>query len=169
MLAASRYFGVGDLPGALDGGLPAIARLAPKAVSWDPKPSVYDFIQDGNASIGIGWNAAGQVRARKTRGALRSVVPETDKFRRVQTVGIVKGSQRPEAARMFVEYCLSAPAQTAISQAMGYAPASARVPPAADAAPLESGGVAVDIEFSVPPPLRAAIASGWRDKVMRRL
>lgn len=126
-LIADRMFGRADLSDGLKGGLNAIEQIAPRFVSWNPKPSVYDFMMDGNASLGIGWNAMGQVRARRAPGYLKAVIPREGSALGLHAVCLVKGARDPETARSFIVHALSPDAQRALAEQMYYTPVNGKV------------------------------------------
>ena len=171
-LVAAALFARGIERQSLDGAINAIRHIAPRVVSWLPRPDVCEFLIDENASIGPAWNATGQVRARRNPTRLRMAVPGDAVVRDIHTIHVVRNTPRTEAAQAFVAHALGMEAQTRIAEMLFMTPVNAqvrlspdttrRIVPLADPKAPLSGIDSPEIEA-----LRGVIVSGWRDRVLR--
>jgi putative spermidine/putrescine transport system substrate-binding protein len=170
-MIAKRLFGQGEGPESLAGAITALGHLAPRVVSWHPRPNAYDIVIDEWARYAIGWNGVGQIRARRNPTRLAMSVPADIRVREAHTIHLVKGSARPEAGRALIGYLLGGEAQTRIVERLHLTPVHPgariaeadrrRIPPPPDPA----GTVIIDsdeVEAS-----RPAIVAGWRETVLR--
>lgn len=104
---------------------PAITRLkdlAPLVQTWSPSPDQYTLIINGQAAMGVGWNARSQLYSDQSKGKLAVVVPKEGSVFQKNTINLVKGSKNPAAAQLFINYALGPEAQKAFTEAMFYAP-----------------------------------------------
>lgn len=157
---------------SLDGAINAIRHVAPRVVSWHPRPDVCEFLIDESASIGPSWNATGQVRAKRNPTRLRMAVPGDAVVRDIHTIHVVRNTPRTETARAFVAYALGTEAQTRIADMLFMTPVNAevrllpetarRIVPLADPRAPLSGIDAPEIEA-----MRGMIVSGWRERILR--
>jgi putative spermidine/putrescine transport system substrate-binding protein len=171
-LVAATLFSRGLDRHSLDGAINAIRHVAPRVVSWYPRPDVCEFLIDESASIGPSWNATGQVRARRNPTRLRMAVPGDAAVRDIHTIHVVRNTPRTETARAFVAYVLGTEAQTRIADFLFMTPVNAavrllpetarRIVPLADPRAPLSGIDAPEIEA-----MRAMIVSGWRERILR--
>jgi putative spermidine/putrescine transport system substrate-binding protein len=171
-LVANKVFGGGDYRTSLDSGLTAISELAPRVLTWDPKPDAYSFIIDGNASLAVGWNARGQTYASQSNGRLGVAIPEEGSLFQINTINLVKNAPAGEAARTFLAYTLSAPAQKAFTERMYYGPVNthAAIDPAAlarTAATPERMAKMLDVDWMAVAGMREAVTQEWRRRILR--
>ena len=169
---ANRIFGGGDYRQSIDGGLTAIADMAPRVRSWDPRPDVYSYIIEGSASLGLGWNASGQRQAQDSQGRLAVAIPGEGSVYQVHTINLVKGSRDPEAARVFLAYALGIDAQRALAEQMFYGPVNpgARVGPAAlsrTGATPERLARMIEVDWVAVARMRYAITEQWRRRILQ--
>ncbi|GAA2454667.1 ABC transporter substrate-binding protein [Actinomadura vinacea] len=111
---------------SIDPALNRLKQLAPNVQTWNPQPDVYTAIASGADSIGVGWNARGQIFNRTSKGALATVQPKEGNVLQVNTINLVKNSPRADAAQQFIDYAISAPAQEAFAKASYYAPTNTK-------------------------------------------
>ena len=109
-----------------DKGIQAVGAIAPNVMTWEPKPDVYAPIIAGQAAIGIGWNARAQVNTDTSGGKLRATLPAEGSVFQINTIQLVKGSAKADAARKFINYALGAEAQKAFTESMFYAPTNSK-------------------------------------------
>ena len=72
----NKMAGGDDYKKSVEAGIKKIGELAPNVQTWDPKPDVYTPIANGQAALGIGWNARAQVYAETSGGKLGVVLPQ---------------------------------------------------------------------------------------------
>ncbi len=132
-LVADKLFGGTDYRASLEKGIAAIADLAPSVLTWDPRPDPYSFITGGNAVLGVGWNARGQIYAGQSAGALAVSQPDEGSVFQVNVIALVNGAPQADAARAFIAYALGAEAQKAVTEKMYYAPTNPKATVAPEA------------------------------------
>lgn len=171
-LVANRLFGGTDYKN-FDKGIQAMSDLAPSVLSFDPKPDAYSFVINGQAQLGIGWNARAQLYSRQSNGKMGASLPDEGSLFQINTMGLVKGAPQTESAKAFIKYALSAEAQAAFAERMFYAPVNtkARVSDAALAATAASPArmekmLAVDwLEIAK---FRDRLNDQWRRRILTR-
>jgi len=169
-LTAARLFGNGNDRRAVEGGMTAIAELSRRVVTWDPRPDIDNLIADGGARLGAGWNMPAQVMIDRRPGRLGVVFPDEGTISRVVTVNLVKGSRRPDAARLLIAHMLSEAAQKAMVATMYLGPvnAKARYSGAAltrTANTRERAARAMPVDWIAAEAMRPFILDRWRESV----
>lgn len=172
LMMANKTFGGEDYR-KLDKGFEAVANMAPNVLSWDPKPDAYSFITNGTASLGVGWNARGQLYSAQSGGKLAAVLPEEGALFQINVLGLVKGSKQPDAARAFMNHALGAEAQAAFTERMFYAPtnAKAKVSEAAlakTAASPQRMAMMLPVDWLEVAKFRESVTEQWRRRVLTR-
>ena len=119
---------------SLDRGLDAVKKIAPNVATFDPQPEIYPLVVNGTLAIGPGWNARSQVFSDQSHGRLKAVLPKEGTVLQINTINLVHGGPQTAAAEKFVNYALSAAAQTNFTNAMFYAPTNAKARIAPDIA-----------------------------------
>ncbi|RGE19135.1 extracellular solute-binding protein [Leucobacter sp. wl10] len=99
-----------------------ISKLAPLVNTWEPVPDVYQPVISGTSQYGIGWNARAQYFAEESGGTMAVVQPDDGIGFQINTINLVKGSEKAEAALQFIDYALSKEAQESFAKALYYAP-----------------------------------------------
>lgn len=171
-LIANTVFGGGDYHQSVEAGITAITQMAPRVLTWDPKPDAYTFLIEGTAALGVGWNARGQTYAQQSGGKLGVSIPDEGSLFQVNTINLVKGSRDPEAAKAFLSYTLGTEAQKAFTERMFYGPVNthAQISPAAlarTAATPERMAKMMDVDWVAVSKLRDAITDQWRRRILR--
>lgn len=115
-----------DYKKTIDPAVNKLAELAPHVQSWKPNPDPYTMIENGSASIGIGWNARAQYYADQSNGRLGVVIPKEGSVFQTNSVNLVKDAPNAEAAQTFINYALSPKAQAAFTDQMFYAPTNTK-------------------------------------------
>jgi putative spermidine/putrescine transport system substrate-binding protein len=169
-LVAGRLFGGGNEPRAVANGITAIYDLAHQVISWDPRPDVYNFIGEGNAKIGVGWNMPAQVYSDRLSGRLGVIFPDEGTLSRVTTVNLVKGSRQPDAARVLIAHLLGTDAQRTMVEQMFLGPvnAHARYNEAAlsrTANTRERTARAMPVDWVAVNAIREGIIRRWREVI----
>lgn len=125
-LVAGTLFGGGNTLRILESGISAIAQLAGRIVTWDPRPDVYRFVADGGARYGVGWNMQAQIAADRLDGRLGVAFPVEGTVSRAFTINLVKGARQPEGARLLISHLLGGAAQRAMVERMYLGPVNAK-------------------------------------------
>ena len=112
--------------GRFEKGIVAMADIAPNVQTWEPKPEVYVPVVNGQATIGVGWNARAQVNTDTSGGKMKAVLPSEGTVFQINVINLVKGGPQNAAAQKFIDYALSKTAQKAFTEAMFYAPTNAK-------------------------------------------
>ena len=172
LMMANKTFGGEDYR-QLEKGFAAVADMAPNVLSWDPKPDAYSFITNGTASLGVGWNARGQIYSDQSGGKLAAVLPQEGALFQINVLGLVKGAKQPDAARAFMNHALGAQAQAAFTERMFYAPVNlkAQVSAAAlakTAASPERMAKMLDVDWLEVAKFRESVTEQWRRRVLTR-
>ena len=171
-MMANKIYG-GDDYRKLEKGIAAVAEMAPNVLSFDPKPDNYTFIINGTASLGVGWNARGQIYSDQSGGRLAAILPEEGSLFQINQMEVVKGAPNPAAARAFMAYALGAEAQKAFTERMFYAPtnATAKVSEAAlakTASSPERQAKMLDIDWLEVAKIRDGVAEQWRRRILTK-
>ena len=173
VLMANKIYGGGDYRQSTEKGIVAVADMAPGVLSWDPRPDPYSFITNGQAALGVGWNARGQLYSQQSGGKLAAVLPDEGSLFQINMIEAVKGAKEPEASRLFIDYALGAEAQTAFTERMFYAPTNTHATPSANAvshtaASPERMARMLDVDWLEVAKIRDGITEQWRRRVLTR-
>ncbi|MFC5959538.1 ABC transporter substrate-binding protein [Streptomyces pratens] len=106
----------------IDPAIDRLKELAPSVETWQPSPDVYTAVQSGEADVAVGWNARGQFYADSSDGVVQPVLPEEGTVKQINTINLVAGSPRADAAQKFIDYAIGAEAQKAFDEDAYYAP-----------------------------------------------
>lgn len=153
----------------LDKGIETLGRIAPNVQTWEPKPEVYAPILNGQAALGVGWNARAQLNNKLSNGKLNSVLPKEGTAFQINTINLVAGSPNQAAAKAFIDYALSPKAQKAFTEAMYYAPTNAKAEISEEAlnrTAVRSMDKVVSIDWIALARTRDAVHEQWRRKVI---
>lgn len=153
----------------VDKGIAAMIEIAPNVQTWEPKPEVYAPIVTGQAALGVGWNARAQVNSDVSGGKLKATIPQEGTVFQINTVNLVAGSPAAEAAKVFVNYALSAEAQKSFTETMFYAPTNAKAdisPAALDRTAVKQLDKVMAVNWIALAQVRDKIAEQWRRRVL---
>ena len=125
-IIANKMSGQEDYKKTVEPGIKKLGEVAPNVQTWDPKPDVYTPIANGQAALGIGWNARAQVYADTSGGKLGVVLPQEGSGFQINTINLVKNAPAGDAAKTFIDYALKPETQAAFTEAMFYAPTNRR-------------------------------------------
>lgn len=170
VLIANRMEG-GDYKASTEKGIAAVAEMAPGVLSWDPRPDAYSFITNGQAALGVGWNARGQLYSQQSGGKLAAVLPDEGSLFQINMIEAVRGAKQPEASRAFIDYALGTEAQAAFTDRMFYAPTNAAAKPSAEAlgrtaASPERMAKMLDVDWMEVAKIRDRMGEQWRRRVL---
>ena len=155
--------------GKFEKGIDAMAPIAPMVQTWEPKPEVYAPVINGQAAIGIGWNARAQVNSDTSGGKLKAVIPEEGSVFQINTINLVKGAPQAAAAKKFIQYALSPEAQKAFTESMFYAPTNAKAqiaPAAIDRTAVKYMDKMIAVDWIAVAKIREQVGEQWRRKVI---
>lgn len=172
-LIANKIFGGGDYRKSVEKGIEAVAKMAPNVLSWDPKPDAYTFITNGTASLGVGWNARGQLYSSQSDGKLAAILPDEGSIFQINQIGLIAGSKNMAAAKTFISYALGPVAQAAFTDQMYYAPVNTKAEVSAKAMALTAASPArqakmLDIDWLEVAKIRNAVNEQWRRRILTR-
>lgn len=172
-LIANRVFGGGDYHRSVADGMNAIAEMAPRVLTWDPRPDIYDFMLDGTVSLGVGWNGQGQTRALRSSGRVAVAIPEEGSLCQAITMNLVKGSDNPYNAKTFLAYAAGVEAQKAFAERMFFTPVNPAVrltPYAQERTVFAPDRMArmLPMDWAAVGEMRPAITAQWRSRILRR-
>lgn len=161
--------GGGGVATKFEKGIEAMAPIAPNVQTWEPKPDVYAPIVNGQATIGIGWNARSQVNSDTSGGKLKAVIPSEGSVFQINTINLVKDAPQSAAAKTFINYALGPEAQKAFTESMFYGPTNSKAQ-IADAAAARTAVRSMDkmvpVDWIAVAKVRDAIGEQWRRKVL---
>jgi putative spermidine/putrescine transport system substrate-binding protein len=152
-----------------DKGIQAMGPIAPNVMTWEPKPDVYAPIIAGQAAIGIGWNARAQVNTDTSGGKLRATLPAEGSVFQINTIQLVKGAAKADAARKFINYALGAEAQKAFTESMFYAPTNSKAqiaPSAIDRTAVKQLDRMIPVDWLGVAKVRDQVIEQWRRRVI---
>ncbi|BDA83650.1 polyamine ABC transporter substrate-binding protein [Aureimonas sp. SA4125] len=153
----------------IEKGIEAMKAIAPNVQTWEPKPEVYPAIANGQISLGVGWNARGQVNAETSNGRLAVSLPQEGTILQINTINLVKNRPGGDAAHTFVDYALSPEAQKAFTEAMYYAPTNTKAviaPEAMERTVASSMDKTIPLDWVALASVRDKITNEWRRKVI---
>lgn len=169
LMILDKVNGGAGLANRFEKGIEAMAPIAPNVQTWDPKPDVYAPVINGQATIGIGWNARSQVNADTSGGKLKSVIPSEGSIFQINTINLVKGAPSADAAQKFINYALGQEAQKAFTEAMFYGPTNAKAQ-IAEAAAARTAVKFMDkmipTDWIAVAKVRDAVGEQWRRRVV---
>lgn len=155
--------------GNFDKGIDAMAPIAPNVQTWEPKPEVYAPVINGQATIGIGWNARAQVNSDTSGGKIKAVLPQEGSVFQINTINLVKGAPQAEAAKKFITYALGPIAQKAFTESMFYAPTNTKAKiddKAIDRTAVKWLDRMIPVDWIAVAKVREAVGEQWRRKVI---
>lgn len=115
-----------DFTKSINKAVAKLTTLAPAIQTFDPKPDQYTQILNGEVDLAIGWNARAQYYDKSSNGKLKVALPSEGSILQINSINLVKGDPNEKAAKVFINYALSAEAQKAFTEAMFYAPVNAK-------------------------------------------
>jgi putative spermidine/putrescine transport system substrate-binding protein len=105
-----------------DKGIEEMKKIAPGVQTWDPKPEPYIPVMNGQAVLGIGYNARAQYYSDQSKGRMKVTVPKEGTVFQINSINLVKGAPNKDAALQFINYALGPQAQKDFAELMFYAP-----------------------------------------------
>lgn len=153
----------------LDRGIKEMMEIAPLVQTWEPKPEIYPVVANGQAALGVGWNARAQVNADTSGGKLKVAQPAEGSILQVNTINLIKGGPSSAAARKFVDYALSPEAQKAFTEAMFYAPTNTKAQISSEVTSrtvIGTMGKIIPLDWLALAPARDKITEQWRRQII---
>ncbi len=171
-IMANKTWG-GDNYLKLDTGINKVAEMAANVLTFDPKPDNYTMITAGQASLGVGWNARGQLYAGRSEGKLAVALPDEGSLFQINVIGESKGIKNPAATRRFIRYALGVEAQKAFTERMFYAPVNAKavISPEAiarTASTPDRQSKMLPVDWVEIAKIRDGVTEQWRRKILTR-
>jgi Spermidine/putrescine-binding periplasmic protein len=111
-----------DFTKSIDKAVARLKQLAPNVQTWAPLPDEYQSVITGQTELGMGQNARGQYYSDQSGGKLGIAFPKEGTMYQINTINLLKNAPDAAAAKTFMNYALSAEAQTAFAKALFYAP-----------------------------------------------
>lgn len=111
-----------DYTKGIDAAVARLKALAPSVQTFAPNPDEYQNVITGQTVLGLGQNARGQFYSDQSNKKIGVTFPKEGTVYQINTVNLVKNAPHSAAAQTFVNYALSADAQTAFAKALFYAP-----------------------------------------------
>jgi putative spermidine/putrescine transport system substrate-binding protein len=168
-IIANKMAGADDYKKSVEPGIKKLGELAPNVQTWDPKPDVYTPIANGQAALGIGWNARAQVYADSSGGKLGVVLPQEGSGFQINMINLVKNAPGGSAAKTFIDYALKPETQAAFTEAMFYAPTNSKAKISQTALARTAAGSMdrmISIDWIAVAGIRDAITEQWRRRVI---
>ena len=169
VLIANRLFGGVDPLRSLASGINAIAQIAPRVATWDPRPTAYDSIIDGQAALSVGWNAWGRMFSQRFQGRVTVSLPEEGSVFSPHICNLVKNASQTEAATTFIGFMLGVEGQKALAELMFLTPVNANVrltPAGIIATPAQLARM-MQVDWGAIAGIRDSITDQWRQRIMR--
>lgn len=155
--------------GKFEKGVEGMMAVAPNIQTWDPQPEVYPVIINGQASIGLGWNARAQLNSQLSGGKLKAVIPSEGTVFQVNTINLVKGGPGNEAAKKFINYALAPDTQKRFTEDMFYAPTNSKAqiaPEAASKTAVTQMDKVVPLDWLAMAKVRDPMMDLWRRRIL---
>jgi putative spermidine/putrescine transport system substrate-binding protein len=111
-----------DYTQSIDKAVARLKEMAPGVQTFAPNPDEYQNVITGQTVLGLGQNARGQFYSDQSNKKIGVTFPKEGTVYQINTVNVVKDAPNGAAAQTFVNYALSAEAQTAFAKALFYAP-----------------------------------------------
>ncbi len=121
-----------DYTKSIDKATAKLKALAPNIATFAPNPDEYQNVITGQTALGLGQNGRGQFYSDQSNGKIKVAFPQEGTVYQANTVNLVKGAPNSAAAQTFINYSLSAEAQSAFAAKLFYAPTVTNVTLPAD-------------------------------------
>lgn len=130
-LVIAHYLGL-DYKGSPDPEIALLKKIAGNVQTWNPMPDSYTMVINGDALLGVAWNARAQTYIDKSGGKLGSVVMKAGSILDIDTINLVAHAPNPAAAQLFINYALGPGPQERYAKLMYYGPTNSKaaLPPA---------------------------------------
>lgn len=132
-LVVAHYLGA-DYKGSSDPEIKLLQQIASNVQTWNPMPDEYTMVINGDADIGIAWNARAQTYKDRAPGKIESITMEQGSILDMDTINLVEGGKNQAAALAFIDYALSPEAQGRFAKLMYYGPSNRNAKLAPDVA-----------------------------------
>lgn len=158
-----------DYTKSIDKAVARLQEMAPGVQTFAPNPDEYQSVITGQTVLGLGQNARGQFYSDQSNGKMGVTFPKEGTVYQINTVNLVKDAPHAAAAKTFIDYALSAEAQTAFAEKLFYAPSvsNAELPAAVKDRVVPTDGslniVPLDVDFL------ASARDTWTDTWKRQI
>jgi len=116
-----------DYKTSIDPALALLKTFAPNVSTWDPAPDCYAVVQSGEVDLSICWNGRAQYLHDTQGGVIGVANPVEGSIGQTNTISLVAGSAKPDAAQRFINYAISVEAQSAFAEKSYYGPVNTMV------------------------------------------
>lgn len=159
-----------DYKETVDPAIDMLKEIAPNVSTWEPAPDCYAVIQSGEVDLSICWNGRAQYLHDTQGGKIGIAAPKEGSIGQTNTIGLVEGSKNAEAAQLFINYALSAEAQSAFAEKSFYGPVNTKVNlPDAVAARIYGSKEAQAAQMSLDWTFVADKYSAWIQRINREV
>lgn len=158
-----------DYTKSIDKAVARLQEMAPGVQTFAPNPDEYQSVITGQTVLGLGQNARGQFYSDQSNGKMGVTFPKEGTVYQINTVNLIKDAPHAAAAKTFIDYALSAEAQTAFAEKLFYAPSvtNAELPAAVKDRVVPTDGslniVPLDVDFL------ASARDTWTDTWKRQI
>jgi putative spermidine/putrescine transport system substrate-binding protein len=130
-IVVAHYLGL-SYKGSPDPEIAVLKKIAQNVQTWNAMPDNYTMIINGDATLGVGWNARAQTYIDKSGGKLGSVVMQSGGILDIDTINLVAHAPNAAAAQLFINYALGSGPQERYARLMYYGPTNKKavLPPA---------------------------------------
>ncbi len=87
-LVVAKYLGV-DYKGSSDPEIALLKKIARNVQTWSPMPDEYTMVINGDADLGVGWNARAQTYIDKSGGRLGATTMKAGSILDIDTINLV--------------------------------------------------------------------------------
>ncbi|WP_288430879.1 ABC transporter substrate-binding protein [uncultured Agrobacterium sp.] len=159
-----------DYKQTVDPAIEKLKEIAPNVSTWEPAPDCYAVVQSGEVDLSICWNGRAQYLHDTQGGKIGVAAPKEGSIGQTNTIGLVEGSKNAEAAQLFVNYALSAEAQSTFAEKSFYGPVNSKVSlPDAVAARIYGSKEAQAAQMSLDWNFVAEKYSNWIQRINREV
>lgn len=160
----------GDYKDSIDPAIEAMNAFGPNVLTWEPAPDCYAVVQSGEVDLSICWNGRSQFLHDTQGGVIGVAAPKEGSIGQTNTINLVAGSKHSEAAKLFINYALSAEAQATFAEKSFYGPVNAKVELAPEvAARIYGSPEAQAAQMSLDWPWIATVYSQWIQRINREV
>lgn len=159
-----------DYKTSIDPAIKMLGQIAPNVSTWEPAPDCYAVVQSGEVDLSICWNGRAQYLHDTQGGKIGVAAPKEGSIGQTNTIGLVDGSKNAEAAKLFINYALSAEAQGTFAEKSFYGPVNSKVTlPDAVAARIYGSKEAQAAQMSLDWNFVADKYSAWIQRINREV
>lgn len=159
-----------DYKESIDPALDLLKQIAPNVSTWDPAPDCYAVVQSGEVDLSICWNGRAQYLHDTQGGVIGVANPIEGSIGQTNTISMVEGTEKTDAAQRFINYAISAEAQETFAEKSFYGPVNETVELAPEvAARIYGSKEAQDAQMSLDWPWIADVYAPWIQRINREV